>query len=53
MFGATHVLQWRAQKVATLRGGANPESASQFGLESETRLYEVGFASNRASAMTR
>ena len=29
------------------------ESASQFGSESGTRLREVGFASNRASAMTR
>ena len=33
--------------------GANLESLSQFGLEAETRLHEVGFASNRASAMAR
>ena len=30
-----------------------PESRSQFGLESATRLHEVGIASNRASAMAR
>jgi hypothetical protein len=38
---------------ATQRWGANLESLSQFGLEAETRLHEVGFASNRASAMAR
>ncbi len=32
---------------------ANLESRSQFGLESATRLYEAGIASNRASAMAR
>jgi hypothetical protein len=30
-----------------------PESSSQFGLESATRLHEGGIASNRASAMAR
>ena len=30
-----------------------PKSRSQFGLESETRLHEVGVASNRGSAMPR
>ena len=30
-----------------------PESRSQFGLESATRLHEGGIASNRASAMAR
>jgi hypothetical protein len=29
------------------------KSRSQFGLESATRLHEVGIASNRVSAMTR
>ncbi|OPZ46536.1 MAG: hypothetical protein BWY95_01718 [Bacteroidetes bacterium ADurb.BinA104] len=53
MFGATHVLQWHVQRAATMRMGANPQNMSQFGLESVTRLYEVGFASNRASAMAR
>src|SRR4029079_2250008 len=28
-----------------------PKSRSQFGLEAETRLHEVGVASNRGSAM--
>ena len=32
------------------RGGANPKSRSQFGLQSATRLHEVGIASNRGSA---
>ena len=30
-----------------------PQSLSQFGLEAETRLHEVGVASNRGSAMPR
>ncbi len=47
---AAHVLQWPVQKEARPRGGANPESRPQFGLESATRLHEVGFASNGASA---
>ena len=51
--GATHVLQWAVQRAATARAGANPQSRSQFGLESATRLHEAGFASNRASAMAR
>ena len=42
---ATHVLQWR-DKGANPRG-ANPKSRSQSGLESATRLHEVGIASNR------
>ena len=41
------------QREATWRQGAEPENTSQFGLESATRLHEVGFASNRASAMAR
>ena len=40
-------------EVAKPRGGAIPENASQFGLESGTRLHEGGIASNRASAMAR
>ena len=42
-----------SQRGATTRVGAEPENASQFGLESATRLHEAGFASNRASAMAR
>ena len=37
----------------TWRQGANPQTTSQFGSESATRLREAGFASNRASAMAR
>jgi hypothetical protein len=32
------------------QGGANPKKPSKFGLESATRLHEVGIASNRGSA---
>ena len=46
---ATHVLQWRKQRGAMPRGGANPENASQFRLQAATRLHEVGIASNRGS----
>ncbi len=42
---ATHVLQWHLQKEAKPRGGANPEKMPKFGLESATRLHEVGIAS--------
>ena len=50
MTRATHVLQWRGQRAATARAGANPETAPQFGLEAATRLHEAGIASNRGSA---
>ena len=50
MSRATHVLQWSAQKVANPQGRANPQSWPQFRLESATRLYEDGIASNRGSA---
>ena len=53
MSWATHVLQWPVQRDAMPRGGANLQSRSQFGLESATRLYEAGIASNRESAMSR
>ncbi len=49
MSRATHVLQWLEQKVAKLRGGANPQNQPQFGLESAIRLHEGGIASNRGS----
>ena len=51
MSWAAHVLQWRGQRAATARAGANPETAPQFGLEAATRLHEVGVASNRGSAL--
>ena len=47
---ATHVLQWRGQREAIWRHGANPQRSSQFGLFSATREHEVGIASNRRSA---
>ena len=47
---AAHVLQWPAQRVATPRGGADPESRPQFGSQAATRLREAGVASNRGSA---
>ena len=50
MSWATHVLQWRLQKEAIVKAEAKPQKSSQFGLQSETRLYEVGIASNRRSA---
>jgi hypothetical protein len=50
MSWAAHVLQWPAQRAATARAGANPQSRPQFGLEAATRLHEAGVASNRGSA---
>ena len=50
MIWATNVLQWREQRGAKVRAGANPKNASQFGLQAATRLHEVGIASNRGSA---
>ena len=47
---ATHTLQWVVQRVAMERSGANPKNHPQFGLQAETRLHEVGVASNRVSA---
>jgi len=47
---ATHVLQWRGQREAIWRHGANPQLSSQSGLFSATREHEVGIASNRKSA---
>ena len=44
-----HVLQWQLQRAAKSRGQANLK-LPQFGLESATRLHEVGIASNRGSA---
>ena len=40
----------RYRGMRTCEGERNPESRSQFGLESATRLHEVGIASNRGSA---
>ena len=51
--GATHMIQWGKQRVVNPRGGTNLENTSQSGLESATRLHEVGIASNRKSDMLR
>ena len=42
MSRATHMLQWPIQRVPNPRGGGNPQSRSQFGLQAATRLHEVG-----------
>ena len=47
---ATHVLQWQLQRETKSRGGVNLEKVSQSGLQSATRLHEVGIASNSRSA---
>ena len=39
--------------LPTCEGERIPKSWSKFGLQSATRLHEVGIASNRVSAMTR
>jgi hypothetical protein len=50
MSRATHVLQWRYRGKRTREVEPIPKSVPQFGLESATRLHEVGIASNRGSA---
>jgi hypothetical protein len=51
--GATHMIQWYVQRAAIWQHGANLKSVSKSGLKSETRLHEVGIASNRESDMSR
>ena len=48
--GYTRTTMALKQREATSRDEANPEKVSQFGLQAETRLHEVGIASNRGSA---
>ncbi len=43
----------RYKGLPTREGEPISKSRSQFGLESATRLHEVGIASNRGSAMSR
>ena len=51
---ATQALQWSVQRVLQLSDKKLiPKSRPQFGLESATRLHEVGIASNRWSAIQR
>ena len=48
--GYTRTTMAIKQREAKQRCGANPEKLSQFRLQAETRLHEVGIASNRRSA---
>ncbi len=43
----------RNKGLPTREGERIPKIRSKFGLQSATRLHEVGIASNRVSAMTR
>ncbi len=43
----------RYKGLQSREGEPIPKSRSKFGLQSATRLHEVGIASNRVSAMTR
>jgi hypothetical protein len=43
----------RYKGLQSREGERIPKSRSKFGLQSATRLHEVGIASNRVSAMTR
>ena len=43
----------RYKGLQTREGERIPKSRSRFGLEAETRLHEVGVASNRESATSR
>jgi hypothetical protein len=47
---AIHMLQWELQNEAIARAGAKRKKFSQFGLDSATRVYEGGIASNRETA---
>jgi hypothetical protein len=47
---ATRVLQWRIQKDAMMRVGANLKNSSQFRLFSAIRKHQEGITSNRGSA---
>ncbi len=49
MIWATHVLQWRKQREARPRGGANPKINVSVRIAAATRLHEAGIASNRGS----
>ncbi len=49
MIWATHVLQWRKQREASLRGGANLKNNVSVRTVAATRLHEAGIASNRES----
>ena len=50
MSRASEALQWWVQREAKGRPGANPGKPTVCGLQSGTRLHEVGIASNGGSA---
>ncbi len=50
VLGYTRATMAGTERCKTARWSKIAESWSQYGLESETRLHEVGIASNRASA---
>ena len=49
MTWATNVLQWPIKETRNREVEANCTTRSQFGLNSATRVHEVGIASNRES----
>ncbi len=52
---ATHVLQWGGQREATVQAEANPETFSQFGLESQLdsmKLESLVIADQHAAVNT-
>jgi len=50
VLGDTHATMVGAKSCEPARGSQSRQNRSQFGLEAETRLHEVGVASNRGSA---
>jgi len=50
IYWASHALQGWKQKAVIARAKTNLEKPSKFGLQTETRLHEVGIVSNRKSA---
>ncbi len=51
--GYTHATMAGTMGRQPARGSQSKQSRSQFGLQAATRLYEVGVASNRRSAILR
>ena len=48
--GYKHATMAGTKRSQPARGSKSHQSRSQFGLQAETRLHEVGIASNRRSA---
>ena len=51
--GYTHATMGRTEGCEAARRSQSHQSDPQFGLQAETRLHEVGVASNRRSAILR